>query len=353
LARADQLGAEFQVNTYTTGPEVHPSVASDSSGRFVVVWERRFQDMVSSHPLGIYGQRFDSSGSPLGGEFRVNSYTTFPPTGSSRTEVKVGSDAAGNFVVVWTGEYQDTGSTEGISARRFDSNGAPLGNEFRVNSYTTNSQSFAEVKLNPVNGDFIVVWRSFTQDGDAGGVYAQRYASSGSPQGSNFRVNTYTTHGQKLPSVAYDGTGRFVIVWGSDYNGTGNYLIFGQRYASNGSPLGGEFLASSLLPTINPFPQVAANSAGDFVVAWIASDFALNATDPFKIYARRYASTGAALGSEFRVNTYTTYDQGYPAVAVSSGGNFIVTWSKNAFGVGPGIQAQRYASSGAPIGCEF
>ena len=33
------IGAEFQVNTYTTGSQVFPSVAQDSEGNFIVVWE--------------------------------------------------------------------------------------------------------------------------------------------------------------------------------------------------------------------------------------------------------------------------------------------------------------------------
>jgi hypothetical protein len=32
-------GAEFHVNTYTTGPQTSAKVASDANGNFVVVWE--------------------------------------------------------------------------------------------------------------------------------------------------------------------------------------------------------------------------------------------------------------------------------------------------------------------------
>jgi hypothetical protein len=54
------LGPEFRVNTYTTGNQGRPffsaehlSVASDSSGNFVVVWSS------SQDPAyGIFGQRF-------------------------------------------------------------------------------------------------------------------------------------------------------------------------------------------------------------------------------------------------------------------------------------------------------
>jgi hypothetical protein len=70
LARAQPVGEEFQINTYTTSPQTVPRIASDASGNFVVVWQKGF---VSN----VHGQRFDSAGAPLGGEFVVNTYTFY------------------------------------------------------------------------------------------------------------------------------------------------------------------------------------------------------------------------------------------------------------------------------------
>ena len=44
-------------------------------------------------------------------------------------------------------------------------------------------------------------------------------------------MNTYTTSGQSLPSVAPDSLGNFVIVWGSWYQDGSGYGIFAQRYS--------------------------------------------------------------------------------------------------------------------------
>lgn len=73
---------------------------------------------------GIFGRRFDSAGVALGKQFRVNSYTRFQQDYPS-----VASDASGNFVVVWTSHMQD-GDGFGIFAQRYDSGGAALGPEF-------------------------------------------------------------------------------------------------------------------------------------------------------------------------------------------------------------------------------
>src|SRR5262245_10409477 len=64
------LGPEFQVNTYTTSAQNSPVVAADGAGNFVVVWASPHDGSGS----GVFGQRYDSSGTPLGSEFPVNTY---------------------------------------------------------------------------------------------------------------------------------------------------------------------------------------------------------------------------------------------------------------------------------------
>src|SRR4029079_19337185 len=99
----------------------------------------------------------------------------------------------------------------GIFGQRFDRAGAAMGSEFRVNSYTTDNQAFASVALQ-ANGS-VVVWSSNTQDGSAGGIFGRRFSASGIPQGSEFRLNSYTTSSQVQPAVTADESGNFVVVW--------------------------------------------------------------------------------------------------------------------------------------------
>ena len=82
------VGAEFQVNTYTPRAQLHPSVAVAPSGNFVVVWGSR-QD---GSFYGVYAQRFDATGAPIGAEFLVNTHTT-----GSQNSPDVACDASGGF----------------------------------------------------------------------------------------------------------------------------------------------------------------------------------------------------------------------------------------------------------------
>jgi hypothetical protein len=336
VALAQPVGPEFRVNTYTTSRQTLPAVASDSSGNFVVVWESLSQ--------GVFGQRYASTGEPLDPEFRVNTYTT-----DTQEDPVVASDSSGNFVVVWESDSQD-GSSRGVFGQRYATTGEPLGPEFRVNTYTTNQQENPAVASDS-SGNFVVVWTTYTQDGSSLGVFGQRYDSSGAPLGPEFPVNTFTTGIQYFPAVASDSSGNFVVVWRSwDGSPSG---VFGQRFASTGEPLGPEFQVNTYTPDAQEHPAVASDSSGNFVVVWesCCQDGSISNSG---VFGQRYDSSGAPLGPEFRVNTYTMNSQYRPAVTSNPSGNFVVVWASCCQdGSNSGVFGQRYDSSGAPLGPEF
>ena len=70
---AGARAGEFQVNQFTTGSQRIPRISHDSSGGFVVAWQSFEQDGSS---YGVFERRFDGSGTPIGGEFQVNQFTT-------------------------------------------------------------------------------------------------------------------------------------------------------------------------------------------------------------------------------------------------------------------------------------
>ncbi len=320
-AGGSALGGEFRVNTYTTSDQLFPSVGMDDDGNFVVSWDSYGQD---GSKRGIFAQRYDSGGSSAGGEFRVNTYTT-----NQQVKPWVSRSPSGSFVVTWTSLGQD-GSSSGVFGQRYDSAGTPMGPEFRVNTYTTGGQYAYAVAMNS-QGHFVVVWASYGQDGSSYGIFGQRYDASGNPAGSEFRVNTYTTGGQYDPSVAITDSGAFVVVW------DGGPGILGQRYDASGAAVGGPFT----LDTANAAsePHAAMDAYGNFVVVWRDVDGDVAGT-----FAHRFNADGLPLGTSFRVNTYTTGGQYAYAVAMNPWGNFVVTWSSyGQDGSSFGIFGQRYA----------
>jgi hypothetical protein len=294
--------------------------------------------------LGIFGQRYSAAGALLGTEFRVNSYTT-----GGQYRPSVGVDGAGNFVVVWHSNGQE--GDHSIFGQRYASNGTPLGGEFRVNSYTTGDQALPSVAVANA-GAFVVTWQSFQQDGDGWGIFGQRYSSGGAPLGGEFRINSYTTDGQLAPSAASDLAGNFVVVWHSTYQDGSGWGIFGQRYSLTGATAGPEFQANSYTTNGQSYAAVASDPSGNFVVVW--QSYGQDGSQ-HGVFGQRYASTGAPVGAEFRANTFTTNYQFLPEVAMDAMGNFVVVWSSYAQdGSTYGVFGQRYNGVGGTTqGTEF
>jgi hypothetical protein len=288
-----RLGGEFAVNTYTTGNQSGPAVASDAAGNFVVAWN----DYAEEGSIGLFARRFDGAGNP-GAVFHVNTYTT-----GIQAAPAVAFDPSGNFVIVWDSE-QDAG-TFGIYARRYDATGVPLGPaEFRVNANTAGDQGTPAVAFGG-DGSLVVAWQD--QDGSSSGVSARRYDPAGFP-GPEFRVNTDTTGDQKAPAVAADSAGNFVIVWDSQTHPGDSLSVFGRRYDSSGAPVAGEFRVN--VDTIASHAGSAVGMAPDgrFMVAWTTDADG----DGSGVVARRFDAAGAPASGDLLVNTYTIGGQFAP-----------------------------------------
>ena len=102
------------------------------------------------------------------GEERVNYYTNDHQYGA-----QVALLADGSYVVSWVSRGQD-GSDDGIYAQRYNSVGMPVGAEFRVNSATANAQIQPTI-VGLSDGGFVVAWSDQYADGSSWGVFAQRY----------------------------------------------------------------------------------------------------------------------------------------------------------------------------------
>lgn len=339
VAKTSSAGSETRLNTHTTSSQSRPSIAADAAGDYVAVWQSSNQDGVD---YGVYAQRYNVAGVPQGTEFRVNTYTT-----SFQGNPSVAMNASGDFVVTWQSNGQD-GSGNGVYAQRFSAAGVVQGTEFRVNSFTTGNQDSPAVAMDAA-GDFVITWTSFAQDGDNWGIFAQQYNAGGTVAGSEFQVNTVTTGGQTTPAVAMDAGRDFVITWQSnDGNADG---IFGQKYNAVGLPQGTEFRVNSFTTNWQAIPSVAMDQVGDFVVAWQSK---AQDGSSYGVYAQRYDVYGFAQGGQFQVNTYTTNDQNAPSISMNASGDFVVAWaSYGQDGSNAGIYAQRYSDSGVAQGGEF
>ncbi|NJR38002.1 MAG: hypothetical protein HC781_03065 [Leptolyngbyaceae cyanobacterium CSU_1_4] len=223
------FGNEFQVNSVTAGNQLKPSVAMAADGSFVVVWESQAQD---GEGAGVFGQRYTAIGAKEGLEFQINQTTA-----KDQKTASVAMAADGSFVVTWT---SDEGAAFGneIYARRYDTAGAAIDDEFRVlNPGATfgimGNQRDSMVTLTD-GGGFIITFTSEgsgLNDGSGAGVYARRFDAAGLPIEASFLVNTGEKIGnQDNASIAANASGNFIVAWTSQDQDTSASGVYAQGF---------------------------------------------------------------------------------------------------------------------------
>jgi hypothetical protein len=337
-ARAERplrLGTEFQVNTATLGTQrayANP-VASDGAGNYIVVWHDEQDDTVQA-------QRLDPNGAPLGGQFRIDTAGGGDPA--------VASNATGDFVVAW--ERFNGGALTDIVMRGFNPDGTPKTAETPVNVTTAGQQTHQWVASDST-GNFDIVWTS-PQDGSGYGIFGRRFiVPSLAPVSGEIPVNSYTTGDQQFPQIAKAPGGNFVVVWtsaGQDGSGPG---VFGQSFFSTFEVNGSEFQVNTFTTGVQSDAAVAVAPDNSFVVVWRSDDQDGSGSG---VFGRRFAPDGIPLTAEFPVNDVTPGNQGGAAIAMDADGAFVVTWSDGQNdGDSYGIFARRFDATGAPQGGQF
>jgi hypothetical protein len=131
---------------------------------------------------------------------------------------------------------------------------------------------------------------------------------------------------------------------GRDGDGKG---IFGRRFASSGAAVGAEFQVNSQTILYQYDPQVAHDESDGFAVTWYSDHDDAN---DFNVFVRRYESSGAPDGPELLVNSFTLDLQAYPHIASLPDGEFVVAWTSDyQDGYVTGVFGQRLRPVGTPL----
>lgn len=312
-------GAVFRVNTTTTGNQEEPAVAMDANGNFVVAWRGRGSEDSDDT---IYFQRFNVSGTKLGGEVRANTDTFAtqlnPSIGMNRSN--------GNFVVMWASNV--TGDT--VHFRQFNSDGTAV----TVSEQDIpGGQPFSHTSIAMANdGSFVAVWdddsgSSGGTDSSDSGVFARRYNADGSPATDVFQVNTTTSGHQELPDVAFDGNGTYSVVWQSaDQDGDGAGIVLRNFSASNVG--GSEIVANSITDGDQNEPHLAIDQFNRRIVTWRhGPDNTISSGDPPSpgdLGHQVFSTSGVPIADETTTDALTNFFDGADVAALSSPAGYVV-----------------------------
>lgn len=228
-----------------------------------------------------------------------------------------------------------------IYARRLDDADSPVGGEFLVSGAV--AQEVQPRIAVDRSGDYMVVWR---QLGASDSILARRFDATDSPLGASFQVNTTSaTNGLLWNSrISMAADGAAVVVW-EQFEFSSSFFVRGQRYASGGAAAGSEFVVTT--GANEGQPEIGHAGAGEFVVAWRGDRLAGAPNLCCHINAQRYDAAGVAVGVAFQLSDGSA-DIDSHSLAVHQSGNFVSAWGNSDANEAWWIYVRAFDSTGTP-----
>ena len=293
------IGAVTLVNTTTAGQQggdKGPLVAGLVGGGYVVVWSDKFGTQFTS----LREQVFASDGTKVGGE------TIIDPTIGSNVDPGVAALATGGFVVTWDDTNQRA-KEEVFNATNF------TGGSIRNVSAGTGGQEHSEAVTVLNDGRFAVAWED--DSGLLPAVIVRLFNANGT--GSTGQIQITDTVSEMTPSVSALPNGGFVVAW--DAVSGSSFIIHAQVYDATGAKVGSQITASSK-SLVATAPTVVGLDNGGFFVTWDQQD-----TGGEAVYGRNYTAGGVAESGPVKLNVGAVNNASPDATQLASG-RIIGTW---------------------------
>ena len=149
----------------SAGWRYDPAFSMNSSGDFVIAWACDCADGATLN-VDIYAQKYDALGTASGSLIKANddagdAYQDFPAAAI---------DDRGSFVITW---HDSRDGNFDIYAQRYNSTGIPLGTNFKVNDDTgTTMQELPGIAVDGF-GNYVIAWSD--ERNGKWDIYAQRF----------------------------------------------------------------------------------------------------------------------------------------------------------------------------------
>ena len=285
-----QLVPDFKVNDDSSiYHQFVGKVGTDSAGNFVIVWH----DERNNRP-NIYCQRFNSLGNRIGMNFIINDI----PDSSVYPDIAVCPN--GKFGIVWAQGNSTVFNQGKINFRLYNNNGTALTSTIQVSDSVGSSFQSPTIGADE-KGNFIVIW-NYSSKLSAENIYFQRLDSNGNKLGTNQNVSDSGISSRKSdPDITVRKDGTFIICWQDNRLNIGIYDIFMQMYDFNGLKIGRNVIVNEATNLSQEYPEITSDSAGNFFIAWSDFRFFPNILS----LCQFYNNIGAKIGNNFLVNGNT------------------------------------------------
>jgi Ca2+-binding RTX toxin-like protein len=219
---------EIQVNIVTNSSQQNGRIVALSNGNYAIA----FQDQNGSDGSvgnGVFVRVFDGTTNIGGTAIQVNTFTT-----GDQLAPEIVATEDGGFIVAYLSLFQV--NTQDIFLQRFDASGTPVGEEFMVNSFTTLTGSLG---LTALNGRELLALFGADEDGSNAGVFGQRLTTNqipGTPSLDASPVLENTTTGAvagTLSAADFDGDTISFTTTDSRFTISGNTLLVREGVSFN------------------------------------------------------------------------------------------------------------------------
>ncbi|MGB9721434.1 MAG: hypothetical protein ACPL28_08165 [bacterium] len=308
-------------------PQILSNVAVDNNCDFFVVWTdyRRYPDFY--YMPNCYGRRYDSQGNPYGDEFRINTYAN-----ADNATIGINSNV---YVIVWARTQVD--SNHQIYGQRFDLNGNPIGTNYQISlSSGTNELSFPRITTLS-NNYFVVIWKEKISTIDK--IYGRILDPMGMPTGIQFNPYFDSSGYNTGWSVVDEGNGKFIVpILCSTQD---SIVIAIQEFDYNGNPVSEPITINESQPSYN---CVCGTKGIDrYLFIWQQQS---------KIIGQFLDNNLQKIGINFVITDDTVSFKNYCSLVSSDDGKFFVIWDEER-NDNPDLYGQFFDSMGNKIGNNF
>lgn len=280
-------------------------------------------------------------------------------------QASVAIDDRGEFVVVWdmisNGEEADGSRDVYMAKYAFNGGQMKLNGKTEaicVNIETDKDQQYAAVAMD-ADGDVVVVWESYGQDGSGWGVYGRRFMTDGSSFGYSNTIQTLSfgdsiqLEGDKLSlsgeidGVKFGATIDLTVEMKKNAENIETALLDSMRAA--GLP---NVTEDDLTVAVTGVGEISIEFKGTYSATYVdlmkAEWTAQNVGNRDLICNVEMRQLGET-GSEFAVNETTENNQRFASIAMERDGGFVVSWTSwgqdGDSAVESNIYARKFASN--------
>jgi len=263
------------------------SVSMVGEGSFAVAWES--EDASTPGRDDVFARVYDAASTPVTGIFQMNAITA-----RHHEMPTVALFDNGEMLAVWNSS--DATSFE-VTMRRFDSQGVPESAEVSVSGVVAGRRTYYPSLSVASDGGAVVVWQSNeVAEGGSESIVAQRVSPAGGLDGSPVVALETTSEHIFYSEVVVLDDGRFLVAWGGAERVAEGYPppvgVGAREFDAQGAPLGDRYVLNHRPDTLGFTVSLAAHS-GRFAATWVVWDLYAGRE---LLYAQRFAGFGQPVG---------------------------------------------------------